>query len=714
MRAWTIRRGETALDAAHAIHRDIAGSATYWLGMARLCPYPFAALVRRAFRELDRRQASFDLPSRSFFTGDPRKDLSVLVHGHAAATPLGPAAGPQSQLAQNIVLSWLGGGRIVELKTVQIDDELSIPRPCIDAQTVGYNVEWSQELKIEQSLEEYAKASMLVEMLAASGKLPLAPAATRTVYDMSVGYDFAGITSERMQAFIHGMRDARALVERLRNQIPDEYRAYRDLDFSSRLSDTVTLSTFHGCPSGEIEKIVEFLLRDVGLHVTIKLNPMLLGKTETRRLLHEELGYRDIRVPDSAFDRDTTWEQAAAFVDRLGQVAADVGPGVGVKFTNTLIVENHRAFFPADQKEMYLSGPPLHVLAMQLVRRFRRQFGDRYPISFSGGIDRVNFADAVALGLVPVTVCTDLLKPGGYARAHGYLQTLAERMDAVHAGNIGDFIIRAYGLGAVGFAALGVPDSRVGQVCRDALADGTDLRQACGDELYSRWQGEVKRLNTELYVERATADPRYAEASNRKAPRKIGRSLKLFDCISCDKCVPVCPNDANFTFVLPQSEIPIVKLRREDGVWHRWVEGTLRIEEPHQIGTFADFCNDCGNCDVFCPEDGGPYLVKPRLFGSRREWESATTLDGFFLGREERTETVLGRFAGQEYRLQVSDGRVAYSGAAFAVTFAESDPEHTLEGDASSDVDLTYFQIMNALRKAILDSSEVNYLTSLF
>ena len=612
------------------------------------------------------------------------------------------------------MLSWLGGGRIVELKTVQIDDELSIPRPCIDVQTVGYNVEWSQELKIEQSLEEYAKASMLVEMLAASGKLPLAPAAAPTIYDMSVGYDLAGITSERVQAFIRGMLDARALVERLRSQIPDEYREYRDLDFSSRLSDTLTLSTFHGCPSGEIEKIVEFLLRDVGLHVTIKLNPMLLGKTETLRLLHEELGYRGIRVPDSAFDRDTTWDQAVQFVDRLGRVAANVGLGVGVKFTNTLIVENHRTFFPAGQTEMYLSGPPLHVLAMHLVRRFRRQFGDRYPISFSGGIDRVNFADAVALGLVPVTVCTDLLKPGGYARARGYLQTLVERMDTVRAGNVDDFIIRAYGLGAAGLAKIGPPDSHAGQACRDALADGTDLRQACGDELYARWCSEVKLLNTEMYVERATADPRYAELNNRKMPRKIGRSLKLFDCISCDKCVPVCPNDANFTFVLPQSEIPIVKFRREGGAWQRWEEGTLRIEEKHQIGTFADFCNDCGNCDVFCPEDGGPYVVKPRLFGSRKAWDSSPTLDGFFLDRHEGRETVMGRFAGHEYRLQVSDGQVAYSGAAFAVTFAESDPERTFEGDASSVVDLTYFQIMNALRKAILASSEVNYVTSLF
>ena len=84
---------------------------------------------------------------------------------------------------------------------------------------------------------------------------------------------------------------------------------------------------------------------------------------------------------------------------------------------NTLIVENRRDFFPASEREMYLSGPPLHVLAMDLVHDFRAHFGDRFPISFSAGIDHRNFPDAVALGLVPITVCSDLLKPGGYARS---------------------------------------------------------------------------------------------------------------------------------------------------------------------------------------------------------------------------------------------------------------------------------------------------------
>ena len=190
--------------------------------MANLAPMPIATLVRRMLRELDAKDGIFDLPARKFVLGDARHDCSVRFHGHTATTPFGPAAGPNTQMAQNIVLAWLAGGRILELKTVQVNDRLTIPRPCIDMQTVGYNVEWSQELTLEESLDEYVKAAMLIRILEASGRLALAPGFARTVFDMSVGYDLAGIRGERVQAFIAGMMDASAVVERLRQQLPQE------------------------------------------------------------------------------------------------------------------------------------------------------------------------------------------------------------------------------------------------------------------------------------------------------------------------------------------------------------------------------------------------------------------------------------------------------------------------------------------------------------
>ena len=230
--------------------------------MAELIPYPFARLIRRAFRELCERDSIFDLPRKKFFNGKGSHDLSVRFHGREASSPLGPAAGPHSQMAQNIVLAWLGGSRIIELKTVQILDELDIPRPCIDMHNIGYNVEWSQELRLEQSLEEYVKASMLIRMLQESGKLELAPGFNDVIYDMSVGYDLKGIQSDRVRAFIEGMMDATDTINELRSQIPDEFDHLRDLDFETKLSKSLTLSTFHGCPPDEIERIIDFLLNE--------------------------------------------------------------------------------------------------------------------------------------------------------------------------------------------------------------------------------------------------------------------------------------------------------------------------------------------------------------------------------------------------------------------------------------------------------------------
>ena len=142
------------------------------------------------------------MPTARFFDVSAGPDLSADFMGRTAATPIGPAAGPHSKLAQNIVLSWLGGSRIFELKTVQILDELEIKRPCIDMETVGYNIEWSQELRIHESLDEYVKAWMIIEILRDWEELtPLIGADPGPhVFDISVGYDLAGISDHERVA----------------------------------------------------------------------------------------------------------------------------------------------------------------------------------------------------------------------------------------------------------------------------------------------------------------------------------------------------------------------------------------------------------------------------------------------------------------------------------------------------------------------------------
>ncbi len=690
--------------------------------MAALYPVPFGRLVTRMFRELAKDAAIFDLPSRYFWRGG-KPDLSVSFHGRSAATPLGPAAGPHSQLAQNLVLSFLGGARVMELKTVQILDELVIPRPCIDASTVGYNVEWSQELTLEQSLEEYVKGSMLIEMLVASGLVGLGPGEARVLFDMSVGYDLAGIRSERVRTFLRGMMDATEVVDRLRRQIPDEHARYRDLPFTTRLSDTLTLSTFHGCPPDEIERIVDHLLREHGLHCVVKLNPTLLGPTEARRIFHEVLGYQE-RIPDEAFDKDARWDQAVDIVGRLRDTATSLGKALGVKFSNTLIVENHKAFFPKTERVMYLSGKPLHVLAMSLVRKFRDTFGAAFPISFSAGIDRVNFPDAVSLGLVPVTVCTDLLRTGGYGRMRHYFEDLEVRMAGCGARDIAELEVVGQGHAEDALDALerrGSLDGDAADRCRRALAEHGDLRGAAGPDAWRAWSDEARLRGTRSYVDALLRDPRYAHPANTKQPPKVGTKLSLFDCLTCDKCIPVCPNDANFTYPLPKVEIPVVKLHALEGGGFRREEGApLKVEKRHQLATFADLCNECGNCDVFCPEDGGPYVMKPRFYGSLAAFtatagaEHGAPYDAVFVERTGGVDVAHARFGGQSFRLERRDGAASFSGPGFEVRFAVDAPEDTLEGrvDPGAVIDLTYFRILDVLRRGVLDGDTVHYLNA--
>jgi len=678
--------------------------------MAELIPYPFAALIERMFSELESADSIFDLPSKSFFLGREGRDYSVPFHDKRAPTPLGPASGPQTQMAQNLVLSWLCGCRILELKTVQILDELEIPRPCIDMETIGYNVEWSQELKLEQSLHEYIKGAMLIEILKASGKLKMAPGFGEVIYDMSVGYDLKGIQTERVQDYIRGMKDASVVVEHYRKQIPDRFSQFRDLDFPTNLSNSLTLSTFHGCPPDEIERIIDFLLNEHSLNCIIKLNPTLLGEERVRELLQGVMGYEAVNVPSKAFQTDTSWDQAQGFVQRLGVTADQLGLGFGVKFSNTLIVENHRSFFPESEKEMYLSGPPLHVLATNLVDRFRDRFGDHYPISFSAGIDRKNFADAVAIGLTPITSCSDLLKAGGYSRATTYFRELDSRMDRLGVNTIPDYIIKAYGNAEQALSECGknAEDSKIDS-CRKALEEGTSLLEAAGEDLYGRWLSQCKLLNTQTYAENATLDQRYALVKNSKPPTKVGSMLELFDCLTCDKCIPVCPNDANFMLSIPPEQVPVKTLTFEDGSWSVEESGKLVLDKKHQIANFADFCNECGNCDIFCPEDGGPYVLKPRFFGSRESFREFSNHDGFFIERNNGGDTVLARFSQDEYESTLMNGEVQFSGPGFNIRFSADDPEKTVSGEAETSVDLTRYEIMEKIRWGILESGHVNY-----
>jgi len=312
------------------------------------------------------------------------------------------------------------------------------------------------------------------------------------------------------------------------------------------------------------------------------------------------LGYREIQFHPPAFEKDLQWDEAVDLIPRLEKLAQSRGKGFSVKFSNTLVVKNHKQVF--QDELMYLSGPPLHVIAMQLAERFRDHVKDSIPMSFSGGMDAHNFAGVVAKGFVPATTCTDLLRPGGYGRLIRYLENLGSEMRALGVTNIPDFVRRYRGTGS-----------------------------------YERYTWE----------------------RNKGTPRKIGSKLWLYDCINCDKCVPVCPNDANFVYETQAQTIEYDNFELLPGRIRCVPGGVLRVVKQHQLANYADACNDCGNCDVFCPEDGGPNVEKPRFFGSLETYRRHAGDNAFFVDWDCRT--IYGVIAGHRYTLTLDKDTARYT-----------------------------------------------------
>ena len=654
--------------------------------VAELVPIPFATLLRRMYLEYNRTGSIFDLPSKKFYRQADGLDLSVTFCGNRASNPVGPAAGPHTQLAQNIVLSWLGGSRIIELKTVQRNDRLELTRPCIDIATVGYNTEWSQELRLDQSLREYVKAAMIIEIL----RRWLFKAIDRsqgsyfnTIFDISVGYDLKGIQSAEIRKWLNTMRNAAAIIADLRKEIPEEFAAFRDTAFKAEISNSITLSTFHGTPAEEIERICEFLLTEMDYHVVVKMNPPMIGKEHLENLLYDRLGYKDIEVNQKVYDVNISFPDAVAVVRRLQSTAARSGKTIGVKFGNTLEVMNKGRFLK--DKVQYLSGQPLHILHLALVDEWRKMFGPDFPISFSAGVNVHNFADCVSIGLVPVTVCTDLLRPGGYGRLPQYLAALENRMKNAGASTIKEF------------------SESSNRASAKSGADGSNR----------------SNLTSKLLL-RSIENPRYHADNNRKSPRKIGSHLSLWDCVNCDKCIPVCPNDANFSFEIEPVKLQYKNVKVSIDSWVEAESGDFEIKESHQIATFADACNECGNCDVFCPEDGGPYIEKPRFFGSLDSWRKWKDLSGFVLVQEQRGYVLYGRFESLECKLSLENNSKVSQFGTTGCTLSMDNATGTVmkatlnEGSAGKTIDMRYYLVMKTLLQTMLDSGRVHFVNAGF
>lgn len=548
---------------------------------------PFGQLTEWILNEYKKTGQVFGI--QKAYVADQSKTIEIF--GRKLENPVGPAAGPHTQLAQNLVAAYVAGARFFELKTVQKMDgpELSacIPKPCIVAEDEAYNCEWSTELYVPQAMAEYIKGWILIHVIAKEFGLG-SPDGFQ--FNMSCGYNLEGIKDKKIDDFIEGLKDAgdTAIFKECKQWLLEhislfEHVTKEDIEaVPAEICNSITLSTMHGCPPQEIENIVTYLLKEKHINTYVKCNPTLLGYEFVRKAM-DDLGYDYMAFTDFHFKDDLQYEDAVPMLKRLLETASQEGLSFGVKLTNTFPVDIKRQELPGE--EMYMSGKALFPLSISVASRLAESFDGKLPMSFSGGADQKNIDQIVGCGIWPVTVATVLLKPGGYK----WLTRIAEKADTCEIGKCGEVQVET-----------------LNKLAEDSLTD-------------AHYQKTVKKAAAKQTEEKS---PLLDCLKKKDAPKvkEFTRHKRV-----CGNCADVCPNRANVLIEVPEMELL-------------------------QILHIDYMCNECGNCRSFCQYAGAPYKDKFTLFATEEDMEDSTN-NGFTV-LDAETKEVLVRIGDRQEKVK--------------------------------------------------------------
>jgi putative selenate reductase len=363
-------------------------------------PLPFGRLITHALTEIE---------SGAVAKGSKTHDLSVDFHGKTVSTPFAPLG---AVYATDLVTAYLRGARILE----------------IDA--------GAQPL-----LDEYLLASMTLELLLASGDIPIDPGFDFVAFDVTLRSSL--VSDAGAHALLRGMADSRAAVNSLRADIPAGYAKYRTLAFRTRLSDTVTLAAEPNVPLAASEAALSFLLQGLGVSCQWELSPS-----------------------------EAAWTEAVPVLERAGAIADDLGLSFGVK-----------------------------ARTLDSLARVRDRFGDRFPITFGGNLMRPQIPETIGLGVAAIGIPLDHLMfcvPDLCARmdAAGSAENMGDFVLKLRYGN-GDAALETAA------KACGT-DDEMRRAAKAALAHSAPSA-IVPRELYDRWVSETKLLNTKSLVAPRTA-----------------------------------------------------------------------------------------------------------------------------------------------------------------------------------------------------------------
>lgn len=343
--------------------------------MTNLQPLPMSRMVEHVARELEMTSTVF-----SVSPGYRGMGVGARLPFGRLDLPLGTAPGPHGLLAQNLVCAYVAGARFLSLAPLGE----ALPALSVGSDGVCRRRERSGgALSARQAAAEAVKASILIQLLCR--ELGLGdPGGMALVMCLDAGRAF--LAREDVQTYLDTLQNA-AQTEVWRDCLSAAKKAVgrfnsverEDLDeLDPCVSKTARVTLPEDGDLGGVE-----LLLHRGLHVILVVN-------------------RFEKVVDKL-----------PALRALAETAAEAGASLSLEVSGSRTEEGET-----------LSGPFLAPETLRLAARLG-EAAPGLPLHYAGGADQLNLARLAGQGFQTVSVCTTLLKPGGYLRLRQMARTLA-------------------------------------------------------------------------------------------------------------------------------------------------------------------------------------------------------------------------------------------------------------------------------------------------
>ncbi len=131
----------------------------------------------------------------------------------------------------------------------------------------------------------------------------------------------------------------------------------------------------------------------------------------------------------------------------------------------------------------------------------------------------------------------------------------------------------------------------------------------------------------------------------------INEASRCLQCNTiCNSCITVCPNLALYSYPVNPVDIQLCKIIKKDQDYTNIEDEIFSVKQTNQIIHIAEWCNECGNCNTFCPTSGAPYKTKPHLYLSKDAFEKDD--DCYYLDRNNDNPVLLCRDQDQIHQIE--------------------------------------------------------------